>query len=382
MNNLMNFQQNPYKEIHRGYDESFLNIRPAPEYASGEVILSSLYRSVGLPNVSEGKVPELGQKFLDKVRTGNDGQHVLDHYAWRLVLQKTLESPKLPSQSAKRFMLLCPVVPGVAAYSGSARLTKNSWNPGNLVGRMVRMGSNSNEESEGIWKRIFNDLSIDSIDDPWSDLLRREFQHREVNGEEWKYHELSAVPYLESWQSPECPANQFVQDIGKVLDLKRKLTRRQWVSIIESLLRIACVSHVMWLCKVNERAFDILRNALLGHPPGNVSEVHNSLFNRMPTTWHQGQHMLPAVRQLTREFLAARVGINYLLFLTEDKGIYTESENEEVGTLAWFQYFASLIYENRCRINSINPLRKHQSLVEDDPRLLARKLHKRFQSTV
>ena len=373
MSKLNNFIQNPFKEMHKGYADSFLNMRPAPEYASGEVILSSLYRAIGFPGINEGKVPELGQRLANRLRAGVAGQGVLNHDTWSLVLHKTLESPKLPSQSTKRFMLLCPVVPGVAAYSGSARLTKNSWNPGNLVGRMVRLGSNSNDEADETWKRLFNSLSVDEVDDLWANLLRVEFHHREEEGEGWTYNALPVVPHLESWQSTEypSPANRFVHDLGKILDLKIRLTRRQWVSIIESFLRIATVSHVLWLCKVNERAFGLLRDALHGSSPGNVTRVKDHLFSDHPVTWHLGQQILPAVRRLAREYLVARVGINYLLHLAEHERLLSELQGEGLGTPARFQEFVSRVYKNRDKLNALKPLKEHQSLVEEDPRVLA-----------
>ena len=373
MNKLENFEQNPFKEMHKGYDESFLNMRPAPEYASGEVILSSLYRATGFPDINEGKVPELGLRFANRVNAGAVEQHVLNHDTWSLVLHKTLESPKLPSQSSKRFILLCPVVPGVAAYSGSARLTTNSWNPGNLVGRMVRLGTNSNVEADKTWERLFNSLSVDEVDDLWANLLRVEFHHREEEGEGWTYNTLTDVPHLASWQPTgyPYPANQFIQDLDKILDLKKRLTRRQWVSILESFLRIATVSHIMWLCKVNERAFSLLRDALHGISPGDVSRVQEYLFSNHPVIWHLGQQILPAVRRLAREYLVARVGICYLLHLTEHEGLFLKGQSKELGTPGWFQDFVSCVYHNREKLNALKPLKNHQSLIEDDPRVLA-----------
>ena len=178
------------------------------------------------PGVSEGKVPELGQRFAHRVKTGEAEQNVLDHDAWKLALHKTLESPKLPSQSTKRFMLLCPVVPGAAAYSGSARLTTNSWNPGNLVHRMVRLGSNSNEEADEMWRRLFNSLSVvDGTDDPWASLLKDEFRRWEEEGKAWEYNMLEHVTHLESWQSWGSPASQFVQGPEKSVGLEGKVNK-------------------------------------------------------------------------------------------------------------------------------------------------------------
>ena len=156
-----------------------------------------------------------------------------------------------------------------------------------------------------------------------------------------------------------------------MLGLKEKLTRRQWISIVESLLRIASVSHVMWLCRVCERAFGVLHGALGGQPPGSAADVQEHLFASHPAIWHLGQPVLPAVRNLARDYLAARVGINYLLYVAEDMGLLSGSAGKEIGTPAWFQNFALRVHENRDKFNALQVLKKHQYLVEKDPRMLA-----------
>lgn len=131
---LAKFRDEPWKTSHRVYSASSLSMSPAPEYASSEVILSSLYRVVGFPGLSEGAVPQAGrdldkdiQKFRNR-RKDRPGA-ALDADSFHMMLHAALESPKLPNQSSKRFLQVTPLVPQAAAFSGSARLA------GNLVGR-------------------------------------------------------------------------------------------------------------------------------------------------------------------------------------------------------------------------------------------------------
>jgi hypothetical protein len=50
------------------YENSFLNMRPAPEYATGEVLLASLYRNVGFgQSVSEGGTSQRGRDFMRRI---------------------------------------------------------------------------------------------------------------------------------------------------------------------------------------------------------------------------------------------------------------------------------------------------------------------------
>ena len=106
---LEDFVSNPWKKgsVHKAYESSFLHMRPAPEYASGEVLLASTYRHVGFSSaeVSEGKVPKLGREFQKKIQSGKDiSKSGVNPEAWRRIVPGTLRSPKQPNQAAKRFL--------------------------------------------------------------------------------------------------------------------------------------------------------------------------------------------------------------------------------------------------------------------------------------
>ena len=65
---LNEFYQSPTKNQHATYESAFFRMRPAPEYATGEVLLSSLYRKVGFPSVGESDVPGQGSEFFRRVQ--------------------------------------------------------------------------------------------------------------------------------------------------------------------------------------------------------------------------------------------------------------------------------------------------------------------------
>ena len=120
------FIENPWKESHPAYENrTFFHIRPAPEFATAEVVVASLYRAAGFGDVSEKEVPAAGREFdKDSFKPQLHAQSgsKIEMDTWRVVLHGVLESPKQPNQSSKRFLQMCPVVPNVALYSGSARL--------------------------------------------------------------------------------------------------------------------------------------------------------------------------------------------------------------------------------------------------------------------
>ena len=145
------FISSPWKCSHPAFSESSFNIRPAPEFSTGEVVLSSLYRAVGLDGVSEQKVASMGNEFrkaMDRERRNGLPAGKLSPEAWRTVVDRVVQSPKVSKQSSKRFLSLSPVVPDAAIYSGAARLSGNPWNPGQLVKQMIAMGSPSQAAAE------------------------------------------------------------------------------------------------------------------------------------------------------------------------------------------------------------------------------------------
>ena len=155
---LAEFKQSPWQKSHQTYKESALAISPAPEYASSEVLVASLYRTIGFDSISEGGVPKAGRDLEGKLRKLHDKQQaipdgaILDADAWSGVLHGVLESPKLPNQSSKRFLQVTPLVPSLSVFSGSARLSSNSWPAGSLVRRMAWLGSRDHDTALSLWK--------------------------------------------------------------------------------------------------------------------------------------------------------------------------------------------------------------------------------------
>src|ERR1700688_19512 len=116
---LAHFVGEPWKNSHPAYERSPFGIRPAPEYANSEVMIASLYRTIGFDGITEASIPKGGRDF-DKAcqeprkfeAAGLEGCQE----TWRTVLMGVLESPKLPNHSGKRFLQLSPVVPDTALY--------------------------------------------------------------------------------------------------------------------------------------------------------------------------------------------------------------------------------------------------------------------------
>lgn len=324
--NLTDFKQAPWRLSHPSYQKSCLAISPAPEYASSEVLIASLYRTIGFASASEGSVPQMGRdldKHIQKLREKRQPKPtgaVVGVEAWNTVLHGILESPKLPNQSSKRFLQVTPVVPGTSLFSGSARLSSNSWPAGSLIRRMVCLGSKNGTSAQQLWQKLFNALSVTDEDDIFARWLDQEISAWIPAANNW---ELSPIPEnevitlepLDFHDISFLPARRFTKDLEAIIQAKGSMTRRQWTSLLEAVLRLAAASHVIWLCDVHSRVWSCLSAALTdGIVPFSEQEVRRAIFPETPQYMGYGGKALQGIKDKVSSYLNARLGINALLW--------------------------------------------------------------------
>lgn len=322
------FKQYPWKTSHATYRESALSISPAPEYASSEVLVASLYRTIGFASASEGSVPQSGrdldrkiQKFRDK-HSPPPARAIADADTWNTVLHGVLESPKLPNQSAKRFLQVTPLVPGTSVFSGSARLTANSWPAGSLIRRMVSLGSRNTEAAQRLWEELFYALSVFDGDDVFARWLDQETSSW-LDSSDWKFvpipeSEAVSLATDDFAHLSFLPARQFTKDLRAIIQAKDAMTRRQWTSLLEAVLRLAGVAHVTWLCDVHARIWRCLADALEMKGPMDAAETRQAIFPISPRYMTYGDKALNGLKDKASGYLTARLGINTVLWSLEE----------------------------------------------------------------
>ncbi|QXI26417.1 hypothetical protein [Pseudomonas vanderleydeniana] len=375
---LADFKQAPWGRSHKKYQESALSISPAPEYASSEVLLASLYRAIGFGSLSEGAIPQAGrdldkdiQKRREKRQAAPEGA-VVDVEAWNTVLHGVLESPKLPNQSSKRFLQVTPIVPGMALFSGSARLSGNSWVAGSLIRRMVCLGSPSLESAQKLWKKLFIALSVNENDDVFARWLDQETSSWNLGPDSWDFS-----PITEDEMVPETPdihglaflpARRFAKDLDSIIQAKGSMTRRQWTSLLEAILRLGAASHVIWLCDVHARTWSCLSAALGGSTsPSSEEEARHAIFPQAPQYMAYGGKALQGIKDKISTYLNARLGINALLWsLDQIEAPYTGSLATSAGLAGLCQHIR--IYQ--AKLNSLNTAETIIDLREQESRAL------------
>lgn len=320
------FKNSPWSKPHALYGKGILAMTPAPEYATSEVVLSSLYRVLGFTGTSERSVSPKGtelQTLIKKARERASAKQrgVLGADALDTLLNSVLESPKRPNQSGKRFLQVTPLVPQAALFSGSARLKGNPWTPGALVRRMIWLGASSPEVAEATWRRLFEALDVKKDDDVFARFVQSELEAW-LPTPSWTYHapEASEMPDGAAVSHPIFPARQFVEDLNSIIASKDLLTRRQWTSLLEAVLRLGTVSHVIWLCEVHSFVWGCLSRALSGEGPTSVEEARQQSFPDRFSFLPLSNRPLPGIKDSISRYLTARIGINAILWRLQEDG--------------------------------------------------------------
>ncbi len=375
---LNEFHQAPTSSTnhHAAYKSSFFLMRPAPEYATGEVLLSSLYRRVGFPSVSEGAVPGQGADFYRRIQAptkqlqSRDGK--ISARGWNKIIDEVLKSPKQPNQSKQRFLQLMPLVPDLALYTSSARLRGNPWTPGDLVQRILGFSGHDVGEVEKTWKRTFEALTVDRGDDVWARYLAEELVswRPSKNKHVWEYAGLGDVMALshEDGQAIQSPAKSFHEDLDAVLRLKPFLTRRQWVSMLESILRIGTASHVLWICHVHEVIWGQLQECLAGKVPSSEN-LHKDLSIPSNGFWAYGDKAMQKAQDMIRKYYIARIGINHILHAADHLGV--SFPEGCLSSVKGVSNFLNAVSGAHGKLSQYDILSKQRELLDSEHRQLA-----------
>jgi hypothetical protein len=366
-----------YKQ-HSKYRDSLLDLGISPEYNIGEVSLAALYRQVGWKFISENKksrYPESQvniemKSFAKKI---NGEKHPKSSFAKEdlmLLINYSLSSPKMPKQNGNAYPILYPYVPDCTLYSGAARLSGNPWNPGSLIESIIYLGCQNDEKANELWSDVFQKLGCDPSngeEDVLARIVTNEFQLRRTPNIVWEFSEMSRTGQARDEKILEfSPAKAFSDDLSKVLQLKDQLTRRQWLSVLESLIRIGCSAHILWTCNLNIIVWNYLKSRINGEDVTEVSFL-TQIQNAHIDLWKLEEKAVPIIKEQIQKFIRAQISINYLIEMFVDF-----NPSLSLQTLTGIKQFGDLLESN---IANNEILRKKllidlSKIYEEDPKLM------------
>jgi hypothetical protein len=186
---------------------------------------------------------------------------------------------------------------------------------------MIWLGSADEEAARASWERLFSALAIERDEDVFARFLTDEIGA--WTGESWgpivwpKDDDVALLSSVD--RDGRCyPARQFVADLDSIIAAKPLMTRRQWVSLLESVVRMAAVAHVAWLCEVQKRIWSCISLAISGVPQAapTADEIYPEDFRYLT----YGTGAISELKDRTSKYLKARLGINAALWALDEIG--------------------------------------------------------------
>lgn len=385
------FTESPWKNehLHPAYKNSFLNFSNVPEYGPSEMLLASLYRRIGLRQEANGR--KGGRKTFPESEVGKKGTVLtrtiekrvangktngsVSVEGWQRVLEEVIRSPKTPKQGKSNFIQTTPLVPSAAIYSMAPRLRGNSWNPGSLIESSLCLGASCMDDANNLWKRLFEALSVKELeDDVWAVFLEEEFSVWSDGDVEWAFAgKLCIQDWMVDWQSDgiPCPARRFAKDLMHLIGAKAILTRRQWTSAVEAILRIGLGSHVLWVSKVNQELFSLAEEVLGGDEAPTPEKIRERLSTGDGFCSY-GQLVGAHIKKLVRSYMYGRVGLNMLLYRCQEvPKLKALVAGNPFGSVEAIQEFLAKL--EQCRSGFDLPMFQESldTALDTDPRKLA-----------
>lgn len=297
---------------HERYRDSIL-VPVAPEWATGEVLLSGAYRKL-LLGVSESAVD---RRQIQRLAT------VLPRPA--LWSELFTHNSGLQSPPSKKEMLglaqLMPYVPEIARYAGVLGQPRHRWDPGNLLMTTIGSGCLPSVFDNHV-QRFAAALDVDSNDDIFARFVEYSLRQLPDTARTPSTPVARNPAWRPSVSASLTPAERFTRDLESVIQLKPIVTRKQWTAVVEALLRVGLASHVLWICRLNARIWELAQRAVEGNEVPTLQGVEDLgwLSHHSEPLLALGHNAMPLIRRSIQAFVQARIGLSVTLHALDDAG--------------------------------------------------------------
>jgi hypothetical protein len=334
----------------------------SPQYSTGEALLGALYRGI-VTGVSERDVKPIEiEKIPANLSQGDQDKTEF----WNAVFLNPdgLATPQTNSVVRQ----LTPLVPSIANYSCiMGKDGKHRWNPRLLLFSIFSSGAKP-DRLEGFLLKLQSALNVDisgtsnSNEDLFAQFIERNLaslpnEHvKPVDIQQIIKTTNPAWSVNRSGSKIKTPAERTVADLTAIISLRESMTRRHWISLVESILRIGSVTHFLWTCMITYRTWELCVKALDGEVLDYTSELESAWRE------HAGEqsYLLELMSTDGRlkywidRWFRARIGLAIILHALDDLGIGSENKighNPEGDTIDGIVSFIGKLRENRLAIN-------------------------------
>ena len=255
-----------------GLRESGAFFRPMriPEQCSGEMLTAELQREFCFQPLDDAFIQNTGSRLLKELRKSQSADAVWLSHFFDVVARYPVQS----RQAAKHdIAYVIPFIPSIALFSTPRRVTKRnegdsseqdrSWKPGLFIKECLSYSLPS-EQLDAFFKEVQSAVMVSDADDLFARFITEKTDaalqdHLDVriadklSPDAYRHGRECFMPQTVRNRIAVAPFKRFADDIRAVLSVKPCVSRRQFMAMLESILRIGTSAHVLWMCNINRR---------------------------------------------------------------------------------------------------------------------------------
>lgn len=324
-------QYDGIKETH-----AFFRHMRVPEQCSGEMLIAELQRTFCFSELDDAFIQNTGSKLLKALRQDND-----EDAAWLSNFFDVIARyPVSAKQSTKHdIAYVIPLIPTIAMFSSPRRVTKRnadddrttdrSWKPGLFVKECLSYCV-AKGEIDDLFRAIQESLNISDNEDLFAKFLDEKIRRAlkkyldlDVNskliGNSFGDQKDCYMPQSVRDRIEAAPFKRFADDIRAVLAIKPFVSRRQFVAMLESLVRIATSAHVLWLCNINRKLEDAVFRVLKGQSEAlTESDLFDALNMPANGVLSYGSNFQIRIREFFKQYERSTKRLCFLLYKVKD----------------------------------------------------------------
>lgn len=323
---------------------AFFRHMRVPEQCSGEMLIAELQRVFCFSELDDAFIQNTGSKLLKSLRHEKDGDSVWLSNFFDVIARY----PVPPKQSAKHdIAYVIPLIPSIAMFSSPRRVTKRSadddrttdrsWKPGQFVKECLSYCVKADEIND-LFRSVQSGLIVSEGDDLFAKFLDQKVaealkRHLDFDvdskkiGDSFGDQKECYMPQYVRDKIVNAPFKRFSDDLKAILAVKQKVSRRQFVAMLEALVRVATSAHVLWLCNINRKIEESVFKVLKGQLPEFTEAMLYDALN-MPSSgvFSYGTNFQVRLREFFKQYERSTKRLCFLLFkMREETGLPAET---------------------------------------------------------
>ncbi|MBQ7179512.1 MAG: hypothetical protein IJS08_18990 [Victivallales bacterium] len=317
-----------------GLRESGAFFRPMriPEQCSGEMLSAELQREFCFQPLDDAFIQNTGSQLLKELRKSQDADAVWLSHFFDVVARYPVQSRQATKHD---IAYVIPFIPSIALFSTPRRVTKRnegdtsgqdrSWKPGPFIKECLSYCMPF-EQLEAFFKEIQSAVLVSENDDLFARFMTEKTdmalqKHLDIriadklSFEAYKHGKECFMPQYVRDRISVAPLKRFADDVRAILSVKSFVSRRQFMAMLESIIRIGTSAHVLWMCNINiHLAKDLFE--LFNNDDGIFTEAHLYDALNMPSNGilSYGMSFQTRMKEFFKSYERSTSRLSFLLY--------------------------------------------------------------------